>query len=279
MSKDLRFGTGGVPLSAVSRSTLDGLVKLRELGLDHMELEFVHGVRIKEEMAKEIGDLAGDLDISLTIHAPYYVNLNSVDPKIRAASRERILDSCRIGAIARAKSVCFHSAFNMGQDLTQVFDNVLTEMLKIEEQMEREGLTGIFLAPETMGKHSQFGDLEELLALTGELKHTRVCLDFAHLFARSAGEKNSYSVFLEYLNNIDEKIGKAALNNLHIHISGIEYSIKGEKKHLELEKSGLNWRKVLKALKDRKVGGYVVCESPNLEKDALQMKEYYESIH
>jgi deoxyribonuclease-4 len=274
----LRFGTGGVPLSAKSRDSIDGLKRLKELGLDHMELEFVHGVRMSEEKAELIGQTAKELGISLTVHGPYYINLNSPEPEKRRASITRIVDSCRIGALAGVKSVCFHAAFNLNQQPEQVFENVLVEMMEIEAILEKEKIDNLFLAPETTGKPTQFGDIDELLLLAKELKQTRVCVDFAHYFARNAGVYNSYEEFLELIKKIRHELGEEALSDLHIHYSGIAYGAKGEKNHLGLLDSEFNWKKMLKALKHMNVGGYMVCESPNLEEDALLAKEYYDSI-
>ena len=271
----LRFGTGGVPLSAEKRDVLSGLKRLSELGLEHMELEWVYGVRTTKEKALEIGELAGKLGITLTVHAPYYINLNSDDPQKRKKSRQRIVDSCEIGSYAGVKSVCFHPAFYLNQEPEYVFEKVLTEMIQIEGELEKKGLNNILLAPELTGKPSQFGSLEELVALASQLNHTKICFDFAHYFARSIGKNNNYKFFHQALKYIKNEMG---LENLHVHFSGIEYSAKGERKHLDLEKSDLNWKEMIKALKDMEVSGYMVCEGPNLEEDALLAKEYYESL-
>lgn len=278
MKNKLRFGTGGVPLSSKNSDTISGLRRLAELGLEHMEMEWVHGVRLSEQKAIEIGEVAKEMGISLTVHAPYYVNLNAVDPKKREASRKRIIDSCRMGSLAGVRSVCFHAAYYLGQEQVMVFDRVLSEMMIIEEELEKEGISKIWLAPEFTGKTTQFGDLDELIALVKELKYTRLCIDFAHYFARYAGQKNSRMEFLNVIKMIRKELGEEVINNLHIHYSGIEYSAKGERKHLDLEDSHFNWRALLEVLKEENVGGYMVCEGPHLEDDAKKAKEYYDSL-
>lgn len=274
----LRFGTGGVPLSAKSRDVLDGIKRINELGLNHLELEFVYGVRMNKEKAELAGSLAKELGVSLTIHGPYYINLNSPEPDKREASRQRILDSCRIGHILGAKSVTFHAAFYLGQQPEQVFEHVLSEMILIEDEMQKEGIEDVFLAPELTGKPSQFGDVDELVELCKNLKKTRLCIDFAHYYARNAGIYNSYEEFLELIKKVRSGLGEEAIQNLHIHYSGINYTAKGERKHELLSETDFNWKKMLKALKHLNVGGYMVCESPNLEEDAMLAKEYYEQI-
>lgn len=274
----LMFGTGGVPLSAVNRDTMDGIRRIADLGLDMMEMEFVHGVRMGKEKAEEVGKLAKGLGVKLTIHAPYYINLNAVDPKKRAESRQRIIDSCEIGSIAGANSVCFHAAFKLGQESEQVFEKVISEMILIEEELQKLNINNIFLAPELTGKETQFGDLIELVALASNLDQTRLCIDFAHLFARYAGTKNSYEEFVLVIKKIKDELGIKFLERLHMHFSGINYTAKGERNHTPLEESNFNWKALIKALYDENVGGYLVCESPLLEEDALMAKKYYESL-
>lgn len=274
----LLFGTGGVPLSSKTRDSIDGIKRIKELGLDFMEMEFVHGVRMSPEKAEEIGKLANELNIALTIHGPYYINLNAIDPKKRVDSRQRIVDSCHIAQIAGAKSVCFHAAFNLGQESHQVFDMVCHEMTEIEDVLDQEQISGVFLAPELTGKETQFGDLEELIALAQSMRRTRLCIDFAHYFARYAGTRNSTESFEEVILKIKNELGEKFIENLHMHFSGINYSAKGERNHMILNESHFNWQGMLKVLKKHDVGGYLVCESPNLEIDALQAKEYYENL-
>lgn len=278
MKNKLHFGTGGVPLSSDNRSTLSGIKRISELGLDLMEMEFVHGVRMKDDMAGQVGELADKLDVNLTIHAPYYINLNANKPEIKKSSRERIMNCCRVAKLTGARSICIHTAFMLGQEMEQVFENVLEQMFLIEEEMDKEGYQDIWLAPEVMGKPTQFADVDELIALADNLKRTRLCFDFAHHFARSVGKVNGYKAWVKVLEKIKKGLGEEAAGQLHIHLSGIEYSAKGERRHLVLEETHLDWQGALKALKDVGIGGYLVCESPNLEEDAVIMKEYYESL-
>ncbi|GAI49869.1 unnamed protein product, partial [marine sediment metagenome] len=122
---------------------------------------------------------------------------------------------------------------------------------------------------------SQFGDLEEILRLSRDLENVLPCVDFSHFYARHAGEHNSYDEFSKTLEKVGEVLGDGALKRMHIHLSGIEYGPKGEKKHLVVEESGINYRDVLKALADFGAEGRIICESPNLEDDALVFQRAY----
>ena len=270
----LRFGTAGIPVCAKGTSTTDGLFAVRKLGLEAMELEFVQGVHLTEESARKIARGAKDLDVGLTVHAPYYLNLNARDEKIVAASRRRILDSARVGKMAGAQSVAFHAAFYQGEQRKKVYERVKGTLQELRSILDDEG-NGIHLSPELTGKETQFGDLEELISLSDEIPGVTPCVDFAHYHARKGGRQNSYEEFKAVLEAIEERLGQRFLENLHIHVAGIDYGPKGERKHLALKESDLKYEDLLKALKDKGVGGVVICESPNLEEDALLLQRSY----
>ena len=151
----------------------------------------------------------------------------------------------------------------------------MEEML---EELERAGVD-IRLSPETTGGPTQFGTLEELIRLGQDLPGVYPCVDFAHLHARSLGEFNSYQHFAGALEQIRDSLGPEALQAMHMHLSGIEYGPRGEKRHVPLEETELNYRAVLQALVDYEVAGWLTCESPILEDDALILKGLYDELH
>ena len=262
----LRFGTGGGPSSAKSRSTEDGIKEINRLGLNCMELEFVQNVFLKKGKAKVIKRFAEEEDVVLTCHGSYYINLNSKEPAKIEASKKRILDAARIADAAGAKSITFHPGFYQGMDKDKVYATIKKGLKEIKAIMKKEKLK-IQLRPETTGKPTQFGSIEELTKLAKELG-IGVCVDFAHLHART-GKMNTKKEFHDVLTLLDKELD--CLKDMHIHMAGIAYGEKGEKHHLLLEESDLNWKDLLKTWKEFKIGGVVVCESPIMEKDALLM--------
>lgn len=269
----LLFGTAGTPHSARRTDPLSGIERIKEVGLDCMELEFVYGIHLKKEMGIRVKDLAETLNIRLTAHGPYYINLNSKDERIIEASRDRIIKTAWIASICGATSITFHAAFYHNEDKERVYEKVKTQLEQITQRLRREGNT-VTLRPELTGKPFQFGDLEELIRLSTEVPGIMPCIDFSHYHARTEKE-NSYKEFCHTLSRIKEALGKESLKNMHIHLSGIEYGLKGEKKHLNLEESDFKYQQLLKAFIDLDVKGVVICESPNLEEDALMLKESY----
>lgn len=273
----LKFGTAGIPHSAKNRSSVDGVRRIRELKLDCMELEFVQGVKMGETAARELKKAADAEKVDLTVHAPYFINLASLEEKKVIASMKRITDSARIGFFAGAKSVVFHAAFYMKSSHEEVFNTVEKRLDELISALKKEGIN-IDIRPELTGKPSQFGSLNELLALSKVVKGVKPCIDFAHNHARLGGGNNSYDDFMSVFEQIRKKLGKKAVKNMHIHVAGIEYGPKGERKHLNLKDSDFKYKEFAKALKDSGAEGWVICESPNLEEDAKMLKRAYEGV-
>jgi deoxyribonuclease-4 len=274
---ELFFGTGGVPVSAKSRSTEAGIGRIAELGLGCMEVEFVQGVKMSPEVAASVGELAVKENIVLTAHGPYAVNLNAVEPQKVHMSKERILQTARIAALFGARSITFHAAFYMKDTPSQAYATVKKHLQEVVNTLRKEGNT-VTVSPEVAGKLSQFGSLEEILRLSSEMEGVLPCVDFSHWHART-GKANSYREFLDVLDQIEGKLGRRALDNVHIHLSGIAYGKKGEIKHLMLEDSDMQYAELLKALKERKAKGVIICESvPDLEQDALLLQRTYRNL-
>lgn len=275
--KKLRFGPAGVPLSCPRRSTIEGIVHVRNLGLDAMEMEFVRGVKMGEKMAREAGKIAKDRDVILTAHAPYFINLNSDNRGKVEASKRRIYETARIAWLAGGYSIVFHAGYYGKLSAEKVYENVKREMKELIQKNEDEGIK-IWVRPETTGKRTQFGTLEEIVRLSEELENVLPCIDFAHLHARSGGKYNTYEEFREILGYVEKHLGREALDNMHIHVSGIEYGNKGEKRHLNLQESDMKYSELLKVFKEFDIRGVVISESPNLEEDALLLKRKYDEL-
>lgn len=273
---ELLFGTAGVPHSAADSSTVAGIERIRELGLGGMELEFVQGVRMSEATAIQVAGVAQDAGIRLSAHAPYFMNFNAREPEKIAASKERLWKTAHIAGMCGAWSVVFHPAFYLGMPASEVYNTVKNNLAEVLERLHDEN-NHIWVRPEVTGKPSQFGTIDEILSLCLDLKGLAPCVDFSHWHART-GEFNSYPEFAAVLEQIKERLGQTALENMHMHVSGIRYGQKGELSHLNLKDSDLKYPELMQALKDYGVGGLLICESPNLEDDARLLKETYDSL-
>ncbi len=267
----LRFGPAGIPNVVKRKSVVEGIRAVAELGLDAMELEFVRGVRLSIEKAREAGKVAKELDVVLTAHAPYYVNLAAKEEEKRRKSIDYILQSARVLHAAGGWSVVFHPGWYMKRPPSQVYSIIRDALKEIVETLESEGVD-VWVRPETMEMRTKFGSLDEVIKLSLEFEKVLPCIDFAHLRYRE--NWNSYEAFRGILEKLEKELGRRALDNMHVHLSGIRLDKHGT--HLNLLESDMAWREVLQVLKEFNVKGVLICESPNLEEDAMMLKkEWY----
>lgn len=271
----LNFLTAGMPLATGKGSYPEAFGILKDLNLDGMEMEFVHGVRITDKSKDFIKNNSENFVI--TAHGPFYINLNSKEEEKIDASVGRIIDTARVAEDVGAYSITYHAAFYMGKDKETVYNQVKNQTQRIVDILEKEKIN-VWIRPETTGKPTQWGDFEEIIRLSKEFEQVLPCIDFSHIHARTGGQYNTYDEIAHVLERIGKELGVQALENFHGHLAGIEYTEKGERQHLILEESDMNYQAVLKALKDFNVKGALVCESPNIEGDAQILKEYYYSL-
>ncbi len=271
------FGTAGAPNSTDKKnSPVERCKAIHQLELDCMQLEFAHGVRMKDEVSSSLRKASYELGVPLTSHGPYYINLNAREQDKIDSSVERIIQTAKISDLCGAESMTFHAAFYMKDSPFDVFDLVEKSMTVIEERLSRLDIE-IELRPELTGKTSQFGSLEELITLSKNVGSCRPCMDFSHLYART-GKYNTYEEFCDVLDTLNNELGRQALDNMHIHISGVSSNSKGDLKHLNLNDSKFNWKDLMRSLKKYDCKGYMISNSPNLEEDAKMLKDYYLSL-
>ena len=242
-------GSGGL-------GNLKGIRKVARMKLDCMEVEFTYGVRMSMDAAREVGALAKEKGISLSVHAPYYINLASDEKEKIVASKRRILDSCERAAAFGARSVVFHAGFYQKKTAEQTYALIKKAVLEIQKKISKNKWE-VQLCPEVTGKPSQFGSVEELLKLKKETR-CGICVDFAHLYARQQGD-------IDY-----SQILKKLPKKFHAHFSGIEYGPKGERKHLKTTKKF--FEPLAQALLKTKRDITLICESPQPYRDAAMMK-------
>ncbi|MFW6160057.1 MAG: TIM barrel protein [Acidobacteriota bacterium] len=271
----LLFGTAGVPSSIPESSTLSGINHVAAIGLDCLEIEFVMGNRMGGDLAKHIREKAKKLGIFLSVHAPYFINLISPDEGKRLLSQEQILTAARLAEKCGADSVVIHCGYYGRSTPSQAFEVVKRSLSEVVSILRKER-SPVVIRPETMGKRSQFGTLEEILFLCREIDGIKPCLDFSHVHARE-GRINSYAEFIRVFKKIGKKLGDKALQDLHLHISGVEYNQIGELRHLNLQESDFRYDEWIQSLKDIGAGGRIICESPDQAFDASMLKNLYNS--
>ncbi len=268
----LNFLTAGIP--STSKDYSNAFEILDNMDLDGLEVEFVHGVRYSPKTQESILNRGNKI---ITHHGPYYINLNAKEDEKVEASIKRVLDTARAGRELGAYSITYHAAFYLGENSKTVTNKMIERHKIITDTLKEEG-NNIWIRPETTGKGSQWGTLEEIIELSRHFDTVLPCIDFAHMHARSNGLYNTYDEFCAILEKLGKELGEKALNNFHGHVAGIEYGLKGEKKHLIFEEADFNYKDLLRAMKKFNVKGALVCESPNIEIDTKILKDYYTTL-
>jgi len=276
--QSFRFGTVGTPKNKPNKpgGSVGGIYYLDDLGLKAMELGWVRSVRVSDTTAQNIQTAGVERDVALSVHAPYYINLNADDeewPK----SRKRLMDSARAGFKSGATDIVFHPGSYFGEPPEEVLKKVLPRLEKCIDELRLEN-NPVILRPETMGKGAMLGSLEDTLEMS-QIDGVEPCLDFAHLHARPGdGSMNTLKEWLEVFDLYQKALGDDSLTRLHCHLSGIEYSEKGEQNHLVIQESDFNLEALFKALNQVNARGRILCESPTLEEDALYIQSLWGSF-
>ncbi len=276
---DFQFGTVGAPKSTPKKpgGSVGAILHLKTLGLDALELGWVQSVRVSEATCSEICKTCGEQGISLSVHAPYFINLNATDEEW-PHSRKRLMDAAHYGNLAGATDIVFHPGSYFGQPVEEVVARAIERLRGCVEELRAAG-NPVILRPETMGKSAMLGSLEDTLAMSQALEGVEPCLDFAHLHARAGdGSMNTQAEWLDVLNRYAQALGKDALQRLHIHLSGIEYGPKGERNHVALADSDLSIPALFEALRALGCSGRILCESPEMEDDALILQQAWKKL-
>lgn len=277
-NSSFRFGTVGSPKSTPVKpgGSVGAVNQIASLGLTALELGWVQSVRVSPETCSAIKAASLNMDVAISVHAPYFINLNA-DPEEWPKSRKRLMDAAYYGYLAGASDIIFHPGSYFGNPAEEVLEIAMTRLADCSSELSSQNIQ-VILRPETMGKSAMLGSLEDTLAMSA-IPNVRPCLDFAHLHARPGdGSVNSIDEWNQILDKYAGKLGDDSLKSLHIHLSGIEYGPKGEKNHLPVQESDLDLKGLFFALAKHHCGGRIMCESPILEEDALYLKAVWQEI-
>ena len=278
-SISFKFGTVGSPKSTPKKpgGSVGAVIHINDLGLNGLELGWVRSVRVSEKTCTLIKNTAQEHDVAISVHAPHFINFNADDeewPK----SRKRLMDAAHFGNLAGATDIVFHPGSYFGKPPEDVLPIALDRLEGCIQELRKAG-NPVTLRPETMGKSAMLGSLEDTIKMSQAIEGVEPCIDFAHLHARPGdGSINTYDEWAKILESYGEALGNNALKNLHTHLSGILYTPKGEKEHLPIEESDLDFQAIFRALDDFDCHGRILIESPILENDALLAQDRWGEI-
>ena len=273
----VRFGSAGIPIQCPG-SSLEAIECSHNLGLGAMELEFVRGVKLKEENARALKPEAEKFDIRLSAHAPYWVNCCATDKIKQETTKRNLFLSAQACMWAGARVAVFHPGYYQGKTSKECLKITGELFARLKTHMEKHKISGVKFGAETVGKKSQYGSLDECMELQNEVPGIMLVIDFAHLLARGDWPCKSESDYSKLFAHI-EKTLPGYMKDFHAHFSCINYSEKGERNHLPLEgKNQPPYKPLMKVLAENGYGGVIISESPRLEIDALKMQKEYEKF-
>ncbi len=254
---------------------------IERMGLDAFEYQCGRGVNIGEDKARELGVLALEKNITLSLHAPYYISMSSVEEEKRLNSVNYITASAKAVNAMGGNRIVVHTGSCGKISRETALELAIDTMKKALDALDGMNLGHVHICPETMGKVNQLGTLDEVLALCAIDERLIPCIDFGHLNARDLGYFKTKDDYKSIFEQIENKLGSDRLKTFHSHFSKIEYTTGGEKRHLTFADTvyGPDFEPVLDLVVQKNCNPVFICESAGTQaEDAKQMKDYYNSI-
>lgn len=254
---------------------------LKEKGLTAYEYSLTHGVRIKPDTAKRIGEAARAVGLFVSVHAPYYINLAAEDADVLEKSVRHLTRATEAASWMGARRVVFHPGSASGSDRSEALARIRRGLAMVRERCAQWIDSGIAICPETMGKRSQMGTVAEVLALCAEEEWLVPTFDFGHIHAAGGGALNSTEDFEAVFDTIEAALGYERAARIHCHFSRIEYGQSGERRHMNFEDTeyGPDFTHLAEVIVKRKYAPVLICESRgNQIQDAMEMKTTYEKL-
>lgn len=280
----IKFGPSGAPTRFYDeghKTTEEMPLWVKQNGLDCFEYSFGRGVNLGEAKAKSIAEAFKKENIEISVHAPYFINLATPEKDKAENSFNYILSSAVVGRIMGANRVVFHPAAQGKESRETAVNRTIARLIELKSIIEESGFTDMKFCPETMGKIAQIGTIEEITHFCTLADFYYPTVDFGHVNAREQGSlktKEDYIVRLKYMMNL---LGYEKVNDMHVHFSKVEYTAKGEKRHLTFEDTifGPDYKPFIEAIVELNLHPYIVSESAGTQADdAKTMKDYYEFL-
>ncbi len=276
MVSNVKFGPAGNPLG-YKGETVNVCNYIRKKGLDAYEYQSTYGVRISKQSALKLKENSKENAILISMHAPYYINLSSNKDDVVERSIQRLIQSAKAAEWMNAYRIVFHPGFYTKYTPSEAMMKLHNTINDLKENLDSLGVSEYTFAPETTGKKSQIGSLEEIIEICLKHENFAPTIDFAHLHARSGGGLKSKEDYGKVFEKLEDEL---SLKSLHSHFTHIEYTDKGERRHHVLfeDNYGPPLKPLLEEIIERGWNVTVICETPLLDEDALLMQSIYTKI-
>ncbi len=287
-----KFGTAGnadIFFEDGKKHTHEAPEWLKDYGLDAYEYQAGHGLTAGEASLKKVGEEARKNGISLSLHAPYFISLSSVEEEKRINSVEYIKKSIWAAECLEADIIVVHTGSAAKITREQAMEYAANTLRRLLSEVDTKVKIGL----ETMGKLNQLGTLEEVIRLCEIDSRLHPVVDFGHLNCRGrmqsgvfdteddSGTGGVFADISDYravFDKIGTRLGDEYAKNLHCHFSKIEYTKQGEKRHVRFADEGFEppFEPLIEAIIAEGVGPRIISESAGSQaEDALAMKKYY----
>ena len=277
MKRRLHFGPAGKPVDMKSGDYVKAIEYIVGEGLDAIEYEAVRGVRVSAKKAMQIREAAEKHGVIVSMHAPYFLNFASPNEETVRKSQKRLIDAVQAASWMNAYAVVFHPGYYKDNPSREhALKRTIESLRPVVEWMKQNNIKNVWLAPETTGKRTQVGDVDETIEICRELGIARPAVDWAHLYARYQGSfVTKVDDVIKVVEKFESEIGSYAVKPLHTHFSKIEYGEGGEREHHTLgeEEYGPDFEIVCQAYRETGIEAVIISESPILDKDAILMKD------
>ena len=274
-----RFGPAGVPptFKMLNAPLQDVPMLLREEGLDAFEYEAIYWggkPQMQKEDAEAFGQKAKENDVWLSLHGSYFINFCG-EKKVVEASKRRLISCATAAEWMNAYVVVFHPGFYGRRMRGEAYETCVETLKEVVETMRNLGIRNTKIGPETMGKPSQLGSLDEVVGICEDVEQTQLVVDWSHLHAREMGRLGTLEDFRKVAEKIETRLGTEALKNMHCHFTKIEFTDKGERRHhpLNEERYGPDFGMLAQIIAEYKLRPVVISESPLLDLDAMRMRD------
>ncbi len=290
------FGVAGFPpafFESIYKKKRENIFEwLKAINLDWVELQNTYGVKMKDDQAYLYRALAEEHGIGISLHAPYYITLASADDEVIERSKERVLQCFALASKIGAQRIIFHPGHFPGKekkDREEALKKIVDGLNSIEAEIPK----GIYIYPETAGKKSQIGSVKDIIDICTHVKYARPCIDVAHVHGFENGKLKSAESIIEILDQIENNLGRAYLEETHFHMYPVEIDHNGEKKHrafedrienlqIELFQENIDDRyfplpeHFIEAVKYKKLYPVVICEArDSQDRGAFIMKNLF----
>jgi len=268
-----RFGPAGKP-PRFKGPTTETPRFLHDEGLDAFEYQAVRGVRISQKDATELGRVAKETDVWLSMHGPYFINLSGERATVEA-SEKRLIDSLKATSWMGGHRVVFHPGYYGMRSLKDALDLCIKSMREIIEKARTLGIKDVLLGPEIGGKKSQVGSLDEIITICKKVESTAPTIDWSHLHARTGGGIKGKDDYLKVIETLEKELGSDAVKNLHCHFTHVEFTEKGERSHHELDEPGYgpDFKPLAEIIAEQGLRPVIISESPILDIDSIKMRD------